>query len=329
MKKIYLTVLLLCSVIVCNAQIDPPEQIDTLIITSVKYNYADIYDDNWPYEVIYKSTKDFRIDSQVFNIVGAEKLYGPVIFTVYDSNDPTKKEYELRFYEDKEKGIVKILFSGYEFICFRKGYVSKLDRNEDETAYAGPSVVSFSLDGRKASHLKIPAHRCYGEGEVTVIVAVNPQGQVIEAQVFDEVSTNDQCLRNFAVRAARLSRFSASATAPKKQTGEIVYAFMGSGNTEPTLCGMEEPNAKLAGRSVNGSLPRPHYTVQKDGIVVVEIWVDNYGNVQKAVAGAEGTTVTDKTLLQAARKAALGAHFNMSADAPALQKGTITYTFTI
>lgn len=90
-----------------------------------------------------------------------------------------------------------------------------------------------------------------------------------------------------------------------------------------------EPNAKLAGRSLDGTLPRPTYGVQKDGIVVVEIWVDNYGTVQKAVAGAEGTTVTDKTLWQAARKAALGAHFNRSADAPALQKGTITYIFRL
>ena len=90
-----------------------------------------------------------------------------------------------------------------------------------------------------------------------------------------------------------------------------------------------EPNAKVPGRSVNGTLPRPSYGVQKAGTVVVEIWVDNYGNVQKAVAGAAGTTVTDKTLWQAARKAALGAHFNMSADAPALQKGTITYVFNL
>ena len=90
-----------------------------------------------------------------------------------------------------------------------------------------------------------------------------------------------------------------------------------------------EPNARVAGRSVNGTLPRPSYPVQNSGTVVVEIWVDNYGNVQKAVAGIEGTTVTDKELWQAARKAALGAHFNMSADAPALQKGTITYVFKL
>lgn len=90
-----------------------------------------------------------------------------------------------------------------------------------------------------------------------------------------------------------------------------------------------EPNAKVTGRSVNGTLPRPSYPVQKAGTVVVDVWVDNYGNVQKAIAGVEGTTVTDKDLWQEARKAALNAHFNMSADAPALQKGTITYVFKL
>ena len=90
-----------------------------------------------------------------------------------------------------------------------------------------------------------------------------------------------------------------------------------------------EPKANLKGRTLNGTLPRPSYPVQTNGTVVVDIWVDNYGNVQKAIAGAEGTTVTDKDLWNAARKAALGAHFNMSADAPAMQKGTITYIFKL
>ena len=98
--------------------------------------------------------------------------------------------------------------------------------DENKKEYSGPSVVSYNLDGRKASHLKIPAYRCYGAGDVTVIITVNPQGQVINAQVMDEVSSTDQCLRNFAVRAARLSRFSASATAPARQTGDILYRFI-------------------------------------------------------------------------------------------------------
>lgn len=85
----------------------------------------------------------------------------------------------------------------------------------------------------------------------------------------------------------------------------------------------------LKGRTLVGSVPRPTYTVKESGTVVVAIWVDNYGNVTKAQAGAEGTTVTSKELWTAARNAAMKAHFNQKADAPALQEGTITYVFTL
>ena len=96
----------------------------------------------------------------------------------------------------------------------------------DQKEYSGPSVVSYNLDGRKASHLKIPAYRCYGAGDVTVIITVNNAGMVVKAEVMDAVSSDDQCLRSFAVRAARLSRFSASQTAPPNQQGEILYRFI-------------------------------------------------------------------------------------------------------
>ena len=98
--------------------------------------------------------------------------------------------------------------------------------NSQQKSYSGPSVLSYTLDGRKASHLPIPAYRCYGAGDVTVIITVNPQGQVINAQIMEEISSSDDCLRKFAIRAARLSRFSASNTAPAKQNGEIVYRFI-------------------------------------------------------------------------------------------------------
>ena len=96
----------------------------------------------------------------------------------------------------------------------------------DQKEYSGPSVVSYNLDGRKASHLKIPAYRCYGAGDVTVVITVNNAGMVVKAEVMDAVSSDDQCLRRFAVRAARLSRFSASQTAPPNQQGEILYRFI-------------------------------------------------------------------------------------------------------
>ena len=111
----------------------------------------------------------------------------------------------------------------------REETVELPSQKKDDTKtkeYSGPSVVSYNLDGRKASHLKIPAYRCYGEGDVTVIITVNPQGQVLNAKVMEDISATDECLRNFAIRAARLSRFSASPTAPARQNGEIVYRFI-------------------------------------------------------------------------------------------------------
>lgn len=87
------------------------------------------------------------------------------------------------------------------------------------------------------------------------------------------------------------------------------------------------PNAHVKGRSVVGVIARPDYPVQKEGTVVVTIWVNNYGDVTKAQPGAPGTTTENGTLWNEARKAAMNTHFNMDADAPALQKGTITYIF--
>ena len=326
MKSIILSVALLFSALICNAQIAAPIQTDTLIISSVKYNYADINKENWPCNIIYKSTKDIRIGEQTFNIVSASKFLGIVCFEVYDKDDADKKEYELTFNEDNKGGYV-LSFSGYEFSCYKKGAEIIEEANEEKVeefpVFNGPSVKSYELNGRKASNISIPAYRCNSDGEVTVIVSVNPAGQVVKAEVKDDVSSSDECLRSFALRAARLSRFSANADAKANEIGEIIYSFGESEDEQISA----EANAKLAGRSVNGTLPRPTSASKATGIVVVQVWVDNYGNVQKAVAGAEGTTITDKTLWQSARKAALGAHFNMNADAPALQEGTITYQF--
>ena len=95
-----------------------------------------------------------------------------------------------------------------------------------QETYSGPSVLSWSLDGRKATHLPIPAYRCVGAGEVTVIITVNNQGTVVDAKVDDGASSKDGCLRGFATRAARLSKFNASATAPARQMGTITYLFI-------------------------------------------------------------------------------------------------------
>lgn len=99
-------------------------------------------------------------------------------------------------------------------------------KEEKAQAYSGPSVVSWFLEGRKASKLPIPAYRCMGAGEVTVLITVDNAGNVTGAKVDDSCSSADGCLRAFAVRAARLSKFSASPKAPAKQAGNIVYKFI-------------------------------------------------------------------------------------------------------
>ena len=113
-----------------------------------------------------------------------------------------------------------------------------------------------------------------------------------------------------------------------REPGDELKAGHASGNTK-TGKTTGEPNAKLHGRSVIGDLPSPKTITQEEGVVVVTILVNQYGKVERAIPGADGTTLVNSKVWAAARSAAMGATFNMSADAPAQQKGTITYIFKL
>jgi hypothetical protein len=97
---------------------------------------------------------------------------------------------------------------------------------ENAQQYKGPSVISYTLDGRKAISLPVPAYECQGGGDVSVQISVNRKGYVVGASVIESVSSSDECLIRSAVAAAKRSRFRASASAPEKQVGEIVYRFI-------------------------------------------------------------------------------------------------------
>ena len=90
-----------------------------------------------------------------------------------------------------------------------------------------------------------------------------------------------------------------------------------------------QPSARLAGRSVLGSLPLPAYKANVGGVVVVRISVDQLGGVTNAQVDMQGTTVQDRTLWDAAIEAAYKAKFNTSAAAPVVQQGSITYVFVL
>ncbi|MCF0177789.1 MAG: hypothetical protein HUJ90_04110 [Bacteroidales bacterium] len=90
-----------------------------------------------------------------------------------------------------------------------------------------------------------------------------------------------------------------------------------------------EPVARLEGRTVMGSLPKPGYNVQTSGKIVVRITVNQNGDVLSAIPGYTGTTLTNKTLWEEVKNAALKSKFNVSRNAPASQEGTITYIFNL
>lgn len=100
------------------------------------------------------------------------------------------------------------------------------DVQKEAQPYRGPSVISYTLEGRKAVSLPIPVYKCVGGGDVSIAISVNRKGYVVAATVIENASASDICLREYAIKAAKSSRFTASSSATEKQTGEIVYRFI-------------------------------------------------------------------------------------------------------
>jgi colicin import membrane protein len=105
----------------------------------------------------------------------------------------------------------------------------------------------------------------------------------------------------------------------------------GTGNGKGTGSGTGDGAGDGISCSLGGRgsliLPKPSYDSKEQGKVVVTIKVDKQGNVFSAVAGAKGTNVSDQTLWQLAKDAALRSRFEADPNAPDTQVGTITYNF--
>ena len=74
--------------------------------------------------------------------------------------------------------------------------------------------------------------------------------------------------------------------------------------------------------------PRPAYTCQEEGTVVIEVRVDRNGKTVDAKV-ARGTTNYADCLTRQARKAAMDTKWQAKPDAPFTQIGTITYRFIL
>ena len=87
-------------------------------------------------------------------------------------------------------------------------------------------------------------------------------------------------------------------------------------------------NFSLKGRSAV-SLPKPDYNSNQQGKIVIDIWVNQQGQVTRVEGPAQGSTLTNSTMVEQAKKAARKARFNADTKALEEQKGSITYIFTI
>lgn len=100
----------------------------------------------------------------------------------------------------------------------------------------------------------------------------------------------------------------------------------GHGNKDPGTNG--KGGYDLKGRMLVNK-PASMTDSKEEGIVVVEIIVDETGKVVKATPGQRGSTTTSSKLYALARHAALSAKFNSSADGKQEQRGTYTFVFLL
>lgn len=74
--------------------------------------------------------------------------------------------------------------------------------------------------------------------------------------------------------------------------------------------------------------PKPIYDCEGDGVVVVKIWVNRNGVVQRVEGGVSGSTTSQSCLIARAEEAARKTRWEGDPSATDLQIGTIKYRFT-
>lgn len=141
-------------------------------------------------------------------------------------------------------------------------------------------------------------------------------------------------------KAAEIREQAAQAfgSSQRQQNENQGYGQEGSGNQGDVQGSTESANItgsssgygnfSLDGRSVTGGLPRPSYSIEAEGVVVIRITVNSAGTVISAVIDLQGTDTDNTELRNAALTAAKKAKFN-AIDGTRNQTGTITYRFQL
>lgn len=92
--------------------------------------------------------------------------------------------------------------------------------------YTGDSNIEYYLEGRFHRRLPKPIYLTYMGGVVEVLIIVDREGNVVEAEPQISGDTKPELLLSYAKTAALRTRFNISQNAPKRQKGKIVYRFV-------------------------------------------------------------------------------------------------------
>jgi len=111
-------------------------------------------------------------------------------------------------------------------------------------------------------------------------------------------------------------------------SGEGLGTGSGYGTGSGSGKGSGNGNYQLGNRKALNT-PRPKYTCNEEGIVVVQISVDKSGIVTNANPGVRGTTNSAKCLLEQAKIAAMNTKWQSDASAAETQVGKIIYNFKL
>jgi hypothetical protein len=104
-----------------------------------------------------------------------------------------------------------------------------MEKAAEPVKVEGATTVWHDLDNPKRvhRHIKVPAYICKGFGQVVVYVELDPEGNVTTAKLDARLTTTqDECMLDRALTAARTARFAPNASAPARQAGNVYFRFM-------------------------------------------------------------------------------------------------------
>lgn len=194
-------------------------------------------------------------------------------------------------------------------------------------------LVNFDFESQEAN-----SDTLYVVIEEQTAVAVehtNPTGPEVPhthaeqapAESFEHAGGEEQQVQTVNQRALfKMSDKGADTPEPAgNPRAELADKEAGSGTGSGSDSYAGSLDAGLQGRGLVGVLPKPEYTANASGKVLIDVTVDASGRVTTATYRQNGSTTNNSVLVEAARRAAMKARFTESDRF--VQGGTITYIF--